>query len=1207
VQKGLGSLSTLLVLGLGMGVVRNLGNLPVAPAQTTAQPSKTPKTNSENLQTPPSRVTTNCPDPCPQDLIDTIAASSAVNQTGEDYSKLQGEFASLKAQDSEFIIATVADPVHTHLSLFFDRTIDSIQQGAQETGWIFDRAKVPWDNKEHPESANFKVRKDEEDEQKKKEYWPGLMIFRKANSEDPTLEKFLYVFLVAETPTGGINRRQFRAAEAIIKEAAKASDPTKNVRLSILGPTFSGSLYSLEQLIAENKTSYNFKQVTLRSGTVSSWQTMQWFHGMSHNGATVDFATFQHNDRYLLRRFLEFEKHRGYDPSQIAVLTEDETAYGDVSPPYASNGGSASPAPDSAELANDESQVLQLYFPRDISELRSVYQQGYENKTAVAAENEEYKIRTTLPQNLEDTGNDDDSVAQFAHSETPLSQEAILLRIVAALRKQHIQFVVLQATNPIDTLFLSGFLKKGDSDARVVTMPGDLLLSRDVDDVSLLHGVMALTTYSLLPDIDEEVEIPQDLARTRIDHVFPSAYSTGIYNATISLVESIEGLPVSSPCNDAADHCTCANRQDTRHRYSEYGWPAIGGKATGNPLVPPVWLTVLGKSGFWPLAVLDGTNPMGNVSPSPCPLNGTGKPGELRSSNPLFFRIVCGSVVSLMLLCVVFLIRGTVNAGSSTMTLMAPVVHPQRCALIVIMGWLFTILSLLLIWPWCSASIARWEGTVGLAIILTFCGYWTSGLVERHSSFWGGIFIAGAGFLFLVLLAAISMERFFSPPFAHSGNAFLYRYIHLTSGVSPLLPLLLLVAGAIWWCWCSLSGLPFVDDRRPRLPRVEALKAAPEKDDVIPAVRWGFLSESFAIKLASWMLPISTNWRVTASLTPIMIVVIFTLDYYHPLLSLETRHFEWIYFVALFAGAVTLFYSLFQMSFVWMEFHRTLASLNRLPLRRAFDKLGFSWNPIWSQEAGRWQDLYRLVSRQIETLVHLKKELELEDSDETRELRSKIESSIKIHNNLGSVMAEQAEPTFSKIAIERYAELQTSLADTCGATMAYLNQTEWWEDEGMIFSEVGSEKSEKEKDEDDADVSLTTRLAERFCALIYLNFILSVVLRLKTLVLTVAGLYVFLLLSADSYPFEPKTALRSGAIFMLLFVVAVVAYVSAQLHRDSILSLVTQTTPGELGMEFYVKMASFVALPLLSLLVSQFPSLNNALFSWLEPAMNALK
>jgi hypothetical protein len=107
--------------------------------------------------------------------------------------------------------------------------------------------------------------------------------------------------------------------------------------------------------------------------------------------------------------------------------------------------------------------------------------------------------------------------------------------------------------------------------------------------------------------------------------------------------------------------------------------------------------------------------------------------------------------------------------------------------------------------------------------------------------------------------------------------------------------------------------------------------------------------------------------------------------------------------------------------------------------------------------------------------------------------------------------------------------------------------------------------------------------------------------------ITIGGLYIFLLLSVNSYPFEPKVALRSAAILMLMFIVGLVGYVSAQVHRDSILSLVTQTKPGELGVAFWVRMGSFVALPLISLLVSQFPTLNNALFSWLEPAVSALK
>jgi len=116
-----------------------------------------------------------------------------------------------------------------------------------------------------------------------------------------------------------------------------------------------------------------------------------------------------------------------------------------------------------------------------------------------------------------------------------------------------------------------------------------------------------------------------------------------------------------------------------------------------------------------------------------------------------------------------------------------------------------------------------------------------------------------------------------------------------------------------------------------------------------------------------------------------------------------------------------------------------------------------------------------------------------------------------------------------------------------------------------------------------------------------------VMLRMRTLTVAVAGLYVFLLLSVNSYPFEPRAALRSEAILLLVFIVGVVGFVSAQIHRDPILSLVTQTKPGELGVAFWLRMGTFVALPLISLLVSQFPTLNNALFSWLEPAVSALK
>src|SRR5262249_11483899 len=57
------------------------------------------------------------------------------------------------------------------------------------------------------------------------------------------------------------------------------------------------------------------------------------------------------------------------------------------------------------------------------------------------------------------------------------------------------------------------------------------------------------------------------------------------------------------------------------------------------------------------------------------------------------------------------------------------------------------------------------------------------------------------------------------------------RLIHLDSGLSPVLPVLLLLARGYWWMWMSLRAAALVDLKRPRLPEQEDLGA--KGDDVV--------------------------------------------------------------------------------------------------------------------------------------------------------------------------------------------------------------------------------------------------------------------------------------------------------------------------------------------------------------------------------------
>ena len=82
-----------------------------------------------------------------------------------------------------------------------------------------------------------------------------------------------------------------------------------------------------------------------------------------------------------------------------------------------------------------------------------------------------------------------------------------------------------------------------------------------------------------------------------------------------------------------------------------------------------------------------------------------------------------------------------------------------------------------------------------------------------------------------------------------------------------------------------------------------------------------------------------------------------------------------------------------------------------------------------------------------------------------------------------------------------------------------------------------------------------------------------------------------------------------GVIFLTVFIgfggVTVLVY--SQMSRDATLSHITNTKPGELGFDFWVKLLGFGLGPLIGLLTTLFPSITDFAFSWLQPSVAALK
>jgi hypothetical protein len=74
--------------------------------------------------------------------------------------------------------------------------------------------------------------------------------------------------------------------------------------------------------------------------------------------------------------------------------------------------------------------------------------------------------------------------------------------------------------------------------------------------------------------------------------------------------------------------------------------------------------------------------------------------------------------------------------------------------------------------------------------------------------------------------------------------------------------------------------------------------------------------------------------------------------------------------------------------------------------------------------------------------------------------------------------------------------------------------------------------------------------------------------------MTIGALFIAVTIAVSSYPFDPRQALSAVLIFLFLIVAAFIVKVYAEMHRDATLSHVTNTKPGELGSEFWFKLAA---------------------------------
>jgi len=754
------------------------------------------------------------------------------------------------------MIATVPDPRHTHLSLQFDRALEAVQQAAQDERYTYDSSWLPWKT-ERIEYGSLSDRNADTKESMEREVCPGLILFRRGMSAgspagckdaagaaphpgDAPYECGLFVFVVGEQPTVGLNRIQWDNALHWIDEHASKKRPDKALR--VLGPNFSGSMPSFVRAL-EDTGMYagTFTSTLLYSGRIRGCGSWRWLNRQLNPPASsgpppttvklpVRMADFEENDALQTDRLYRYLKDRDHRLSEIAILSEDETAYGGL-PDAAARSTETEPSdnlPCTPEYHEDDRPV-HLYYPRDISALRSAYQEQSIFSSTATSEGSASQPHTVLrPESKSGVHEDTDTIAPFSGNNLALTQEAQLYGIVDVLKTHGIRYIVLRSTNSLDYLFLTRFMRRAYPTAYIVTMGSDLLFGREVDSTEF-RGVVSLSSFPLLPrgqDWTRQIEnVPQHAHR-----IFGAYTMEGTYVASRFLISD----PGVSP-NESQPF-----RHPAKPDIPDYALP-FWERGSGADSQPATWLAVIGRDGYWPLATLRDT--LGNAKRfsnlavvERSREKSAGRPDDeippQRLSLTGSWRFLC---VLAILLCGVhyFACRYGWDRQDLGMFVQFTRLPGLRGPGLIAAGWTSICCLLLLlfvtcarIFPFLGTGDKVWVFIMGAATVLA-CTYgvielrwWsadsTRSLQDRRRFY---RLVTVSMFAVIVLFGYAGWLIFEFGRESESGITAAYRSVHMTSGVSPLLPLIALLAGFYWWFWQSLSGLALLGDGRPVLPR----------------------------------------------------------------------------------------------------------------------------------------------------------------------------------------------------------------------------------------------------------------------------------------------------------------------------------------------------------------------------------------------------
>jgi hypothetical protein len=1009
-----------------------------------------------------------------------------------------------------YIIATVPHPTQTRLSLVFDRYVESILAAVNNAGYTFHSYWLPWTNAESSELKSLQDQKTREADIKARERVPGILLFR-APWQNDDKPRGLAVLLIGETPTSGIDETAFHHALQIIGPERK---------VAIIGPSFSGSFWSLRKLIQQYPNTFS---VVTGSATVAKQRTdfEKWIAPKGDFTATV--GDDDRSDRELLKHICQ---EWGSDVS-IAIVSESATTYGVQNPLLPRE-----PDPNPEGLNYEEkpacTTILSLTFPREISRLRNAYGEHPE-LTMTSGAPPPNPSSPQLPLDMRDPRPGHDGVPLLARTQTPVSQEGVLQSIVRTLRVRGVRFALLRATDPLDAIFLARYLRANCPDVRVLMETTDVLFVRAARE-DPLDGTLSITTY---PPYGRRRR--QDTGDARATMLFPSQSAQGVYNATVLALVKSPGavLPSSNLQCVGFDSQVC----------STVGSGAGIGAAKAVPSSRPLWITVLTPGGYSPLAVIDPP-----------------KDGLLSVPAPNAPYVIFGFTLICLFAAVLFKVWSTSATGQHAL-LQWTALSAAAAAVIVLVGpfvfnlWFTPRLKALAV---SSATLVVAGVAVGVARQL-----------QQKKTAWKLYQYIPCGLL--IAFAAAYMSIFRDNP--HLENIFFARRsLRPLNGVSPALPILLLLTAAFWWAIAHLyryTGFLNWREEHHISPTLACLGIDTHAvgnflggifpRDIIPRIRRNL---DRAI-----VLPVGTEQILAAVLFGTLILPIaLRMDTFEP--APYNVLFGLLFTFVATAGAM----SMWRFCRLWERMHKILRQLDSHRAREIFSAIGseHSWSALLARADGECACRYAELARKIQASEGF-----------GRRSPAFQDAIISITNATALGLRQIAPEALKSIKDELSDEVERQ-----GYSYAWSRREAGFKQQLVTFSIDRRQELEYSTLE--------------LLALPAYEFILFLRRQMKNLLFLGMGIFVISGCAVLSYPFFESDLLDN--ILLAGFVIAgtLIIRVLVQADKDPILSAMNGTEPGKLGGEFFRNIFVFGVAPLLTIVAAYFPQVSRFLTSFVS-------